>query len=365
MNALVVGGTGGTGVPIVEGLLGRGYQVTLYHTGAHEHDFSAPVEHLHGDPRARQGPERDLAGRTFDLAISLYGRLRNIQGALRGRVGKLVAITGGPVYRNFRRRGTPGLPLPIPEDAPVYTDPEEDRHGYLVAVGEAAVMAGHHEGHFRAAIVRYPKVYGPREDNPFEWCVMRRILDQRRHIIAPADGLYLRQRGFVDNVAHMVLLAAESPAADGHIYNAGDERVLPLKAWVDLIARTMGAAIELVEMPLAAVPFLDPYLSSGAGYKSYVGHHSTLFDFTRARVDLGYRDIVSLEEAMRRTVAWLLEHRPQPRGPEERSTGDRFDYDLEDRVIASYRGWLEEVAQLWPEDLRDAEGGEERRSGSY
>jgi len=361
MRALVIGGTGPTGVCIVEGLLERGYQVSIYHTGAHEVSFSAPVAHLHGNPRDRSCLERDLAPLSFDLAISTYGRLRHIEQVLRGRVGKLVAITGGPVYRDFRRRGSLGLPLPIPEDAPVYQDPEEDLHGYLIALGEREVMEAHQQGHYRASIVRYPKVYGPREDNPFEWSVIRRVLDGRTHIIAPADGLYLRQRGYVENVAHLVLLAATRPEADGHIYNAGDERSLTLRAWIALIARTMGSSLEIVELPLAAVPFLDPDYSNGAGYKSYAGHHSTLFDFSRARIDLGYRDPVPLDEAMRRTVEWLLAQRPAPGDAAERKIGDRFDYALEDRVIASYRGWLTDVAQLWPEELRDAQGGEGRR----
>ena len=36
MKALVIGGTGPTGPYIVEGLLRRGYEVTIYHRGTHE-----------------------------------------------------------------------------------------------------------------------------------------------------------------------------------------------------------------------------------------------------------------------------------------------------------------------------------------
>jgi nucleoside-diphosphate-sugar epimerase len=36
MNALVVGGTGPTGPFIVNGLLQRGYKVTIFHRGTHE-----------------------------------------------------------------------------------------------------------------------------------------------------------------------------------------------------------------------------------------------------------------------------------------------------------------------------------------
>ena len=47
-TALVVGGTGPTGPHIVNGLLERGYQVAILHTGAHESDeIPASVEHIH------------------------------------------------------------------------------------------------------------------------------------------------------------------------------------------------------------------------------------------------------------------------------------------------------------------------------
>ncbi len=49
MNALVIGGTGATGPTIIEGLLDRGYAVTIFHSGQHEVSFTRPVEHIHGD----------------------------------------------------------------------------------------------------------------------------------------------------------------------------------------------------------------------------------------------------------------------------------------------------------------------------
>ena len=40
MNALVLGGTGPTGPYIVNGLLERGYRVTIMHGGFHEVEFA-------------------------------------------------------------------------------------------------------------------------------------------------------------------------------------------------------------------------------------------------------------------------------------------------------------------------------------
>ena len=77
MRALVVGGTGPTGPFLVQGLLQRGYQVTILHRGTHEVPEIPPeVEHIHTDPHFRDSLDQALAGRAFDLAIATYGRLR-------------------------------------------------------------------------------------------------------------------------------------------------------------------------------------------------------------------------------------------------------------------------------------------------
>jgi len=50
-RALVIGGTGPTGVHIVQGLVARGYAVAILHRGLHETEATPPeVEHLHADP---------------------------------------------------------------------------------------------------------------------------------------------------------------------------------------------------------------------------------------------------------------------------------------------------------------------------
>ena len=50
-TAVVIGGTGPTGPYVVNGLIDRGFQVTILHTGRHETDLIGPeVEHIHTDP---------------------------------------------------------------------------------------------------------------------------------------------------------------------------------------------------------------------------------------------------------------------------------------------------------------------------
>jgi len=89
MKALVIGGTGPTGHLVVNGLLGRGYSVAMLHTGKHEvAEIPPEVEHIHTDPFSEEALRQALDGRTFDLTLAAYGRLRRIAEVMKGRTGQ-------------------------------------------------------------------------------------------------------------------------------------------------------------------------------------------------------------------------------------------------------------------------------------
>src|SRR5256886_14968640 len=95
MKALVIGGTGPTGPFIVNGLLQRGYKVAIFHRGTHEIPEILPeVEHIHGDPHFRETIDEALAGRTFDLTVATYGRIRLVAEAMVGKTGRFIGIGG-------------------------------------------------------------------------------------------------------------------------------------------------------------------------------------------------------------------------------------------------------------------------------
>ena len=107
MKALVVGGTGPTGPFIIQGLLERGFEVTIYHRGFHEMDDMPPVRHhLHGDPFDLDALQNDFHGLSYDLVVGMYGRLRHVAAAMVGKTAKLVGIGGAaslPAPAAYRR----------------------------------------------------------------------------------------------------------------------------------------------------------------------------------------------------------------------------------------------------------------------
>ena len=340
MKALVVGGTGPTGPYIVNGLLERGYDVAIFHRGTHEIDEIPPeVEHIHGDPHFLETIEESLDGRTFDLAIATYGRIRFLAQALVGKVGRFISVGGVASYRGYlepERLSPAGMPSPVTENAPVVTSETEHRFSSLIAQTEQAVL----DHHPAAAHFRYPYVYGPRQLIPREWSIVRRILDRRPHMIVADGGLTLTTHGFSANLAHSVLLAADNATASaGQIYNCGDEQQFTFGQIVQMICKKMNHEFDLISMPYDLALPARPYVSEQTT-------HHRLMDTSKIRNELGYRDVNPVEEALGLTVDWLLGNQPEPGGEIEQRLQDRFDYVGEDRVIKTWKKAIEQLAEV-------------------
>ncbi len=331
MKALVIGGTGPTGHLIVNGLVRRGYQVAMLHTGRHELEEIPPsVEHVHTDPFSEEALRRSLRNRSFDLTIAAYGRLRRIAEVMVDRTERFISIGGVPAYRGYMNPSVmrpEGLPVPTAEDAPVVPVENEDPKGWRVAQSEAAVF----KHHPNAVHFRYPFLYGPYQIAPREWCVVRRIIDGRKSIILPEDGLSLNHSGYVDNAAHSVLLAVDKPgAASGQIYNCGDEHLLTLRQMVEIIAVSLGHQLEIVSMPWRFALPARPLIA-----QPWTTHR--VLDLTKIKTQLGYADVTPPERGLALTARWLRDNPLERGGAGEKILQDPFDYRAEDELIAAWK----------------------------
>jgi len=326
MKALVVGGTGPTGPYILKGLMQRGYEVAMLHRGAHELPENPPeIEHIHSDPHFSETLEEGLKGRDFDLVIATYGRIRLVAEALIGKTPRLIAVGGAVGYRGMMQpqmNTPPGMPIPTREEAQGIASREEFEFGWLIRQTEEAVMAQHAAGHYNATMFRYPMVYGPNSIRSLEWHIIKRVQAKRRQIILPEGGLTVLSRGYAENMAQAVLLAADKPQASaGKIYNCADEQGLSVAHWVQMIARAMDWEFEICSLP-------GSYAYSAADFLLY--HNSVnhqIMDIAAIRQDLGYRDVVPIQQAIPRTIAWMLEHRPDP---------VPVDFTMEDQLLKVY-----------------------------
>ncbi|MBI2165473.1 MAG: NAD-dependent dehydratase [Chloroflexi bacterium] len=331
-TALVVGGTGPTGPHIVNGLLGRGYEVSVLHGGFHEVEFAVPVEHIHTDPHFKETLEVGVDKRKWwDLMIFTYGRLRIGVEVAKGRTGRFIGVgtVDGVARTTDPRWGLLGKPFNVREE---FLVPESDmvnaKMGARIAEAREAVFQAHRDGHYNATYIGYPVIYGPRAQAPKDWCIVRRILDGRRRLIIADGGSQVLHRGYAENVAHGLLLAVDRPdAAAGRDFVVKDQRQYNLRQRIETIAKYMGHEWEMVDMPWEFGVPSRPYTP---------GRDPWVRDTGRIETELGYRDVVPMEAALKKTVDWLLEGRPEPGGEVETQIGDPFDYEKEDQIIDAW-----------------------------
>jgi nucleoside-diphosphate-sugar epimerase len=326
MNILVIGGTGQTGPLVLQGLLDQGHTVAILHSGRHEPPLP-PVEHIHADAHFAESIEPALDGRKFDAAICMYGRAQVVADALKGKVGRLISISGARYYygRPDDPRWGPIGARVASEESPFSDDVDTDRLGQRVFATEQAVMAHQPAGDYDVTILRFPGIYGPTSILPADWGFVRRILDGRTSLLMPDGGLMLRSRAYRSNAAHAVLLAVEkADEARGEIFNVADEPPeLSLGQTVLAMARALGREVDFVDCP--------GWLAHRV-YGGQIGFHQVL-DTSKIRERLGYTDKVPLLEALADTATWWRDNPPERGGEVEQKLGDAFDYEAEDRLI--------------------------------
>jgi nucleoside-diphosphate-sugar epimerase len=125
-------------------------------------------------------------------------------------------------------------------------------------------------------------------------------------------------RGYVENVAAAIVLAAVDPRAAGRVYNVGEGESLTELEWAERIAAAAGWSGRFVKLPAAQMP---PHLLLPGN----TDQHWTI-DTTRIREELGYREPVPQADAIRRTIEW------ERANPAE-SSPHAFDYGAEDAAL--------------------------------
>jgi nucleoside-diphosphate-sugar epimerase len=339
VKALLIGGTGPTGPHLVAGLLKRGCEVTILHRGVHEPPDLPDVEHIHADPHFAESLTSGVGARRFDLVLATYGRLKVIAEVFERRCDQLVGVGGVPVYAGFvtPENAVPyGARILAREDGPLAdrcVPPSPFAMRLLRA--EQAVLHRAARGVYRATIVRYPQIYGPRNAVPWEWAVVRRVRDGRQRMVLPDDGLWLLSRCAARNAAAAVLAVVDHPeAADGRAYNCADRDQFSVRQWAELVAGYAGGALEFVGVPSELAP------STLAELLPPSGRPHMLADASAISSELGYVETVPAQVALQETVRWLMAN--PVRSSDYPAYPAVFDYAAEDHLIATYR-----LAKQW------------------
>jgi nucleoside-diphosphate-sugar epimerase len=175
------------------------------------------------------------------------------------------------------------------------------------------------EGGPECVIVRPPWFYGP-DQPPRQTLFFTMIKNGKAPIVG--SGNNMRSMAYVDNLSEGLLLAAYVERAAGQTYWIADRRPYSMNEIIDTVERLLETEFHLkvahkrMRLPNAAseVAFLaDNFFQSLGMYQQKIHVLSEMnktiaCSIAKAEAELGYDPKVSLEEGMRRSLAFCVEH---------------------------------------------------------
>jgi len=288
MRVLVIGGTRSIGPHVVRELVDAGHSVAVYHRGSNESDLPQSVTHFHSPKATMPVLEFTPEAIAFAPEVILHmipmgeADTKAALDAFRNATKRMVAISSGDVYRAYgvfmNSEAGEIEPTPLHEDAAlranlypyrkIAASTDSLEYHYDKILVERAAL---HDAKVVGTVLRLPKVYGSHDNND-----LATVYRYRHH---PS---WRWTHGYVENVAHAIALAVMNDKAAGKIYNVG-EAVAPTVA--ERLAALPPSDVAIDERP---ANFLQ----------------DIVYDTSRIREELGYREVVRYEEGLRRTLQW-------------------------------------------------------------
>jgi nucleoside-diphosphate-sugar epimerase len=340
VHILIIGGTRFVGPPLVRCLHDQGHTLYLFHRTPSPIELPPAVQHILGD-RYRLADYTDIFRAirpdvVIDMIPLTEADAQAVMDRFSGIAGRVVAISSQDVYRAFGRVNgiEPGPPDPVPltEDSPLrerlYPYRNETPRAsddvwrwmddYDKILVERAVMS---DPDLPGTLLRLPMIYGPGDYQHRIYPYLKRMDDGRPAILMNEQAARWRwTRGYVENIAAGIALAATESRATERVYNLGDMPTLSIKDWIQEIGQVADWHGKIVTAPDYQLP---EELKSRAGMEQHLD-----VDSSRIRRELGFEPPIPRDEALRRAIDWERDHPPS-----QVNSAD-FDYATEDAILS-------------------------------
>jgi nucleoside-diphosphate-sugar epimerase len=187
---------------------------------------------------------------------------------------------------------------------------------------EQIVQKAYDRGDLATVMVRAPWFYGPYQP-PRQSQFFRTIRRGRFPLVG--DGSQRRSMAYTDNLVQGLLRAEVADKAPGNAYWVADARPYPLAEILATVRRALEAeglptsgpaTLRLPRVAARAAERADTLLQARGRYVQPLHvlgelNHTIACDISRARDELGYEPTVALEEGMRASIRWCVDHGEQ------------------------------------------------------
>ncbi len=308
MRILILGGTKFVGPHVVRELAAHGHDVTIFHRGEHELDLPSTVRHVHGDFAHFDQHVEALRALKPEVLIDMVP-FRAEDGrrvlAFSGIARRSVVLSSCDVYLAYGRlvRTEPGDPEPVPltEDSRLREKLSTGGENYNKPAVEKLAAS---DPDLPCTILRLPAIHGPGDYQHRLYRYVKRMADNRPAILIDQNVRdWNWKRGYVEDIAHAVALAATDDRATGRIYNVADEKHYTEFEWATRLAKAMNYSGKVLSVPSAEVP---KSLQADIDTRQQM-----ILDSTRIRRELGFKEIIPEDVALRRTIEWELANPPK------------------------------------------------------
>lgn len=315
-KTIITGGVGFIGSNLAQRLVSEGAQVTLVDSLLPEYGgnllnikpIQTQVTLNISDVRDEHSMKYLIQGQ--DYLFNLAGQNSHVDSMQNPHADLEINARAQLSILEACRKYNPGIKIVFSSTRQVYGKPQslpvDERHplcpvdvnGINKLAGEWYHILYNNVYGIRTAVLRLTNTYGPRmrvkdARQTFLGIWIRQILEGKT-ISVYGDGKQIRDFNYVDDVIEALLLAALSEDANGEIFNLGAEDPINLKDTAELLIRAHGSG------KFELVPF--PAERKAIDIGDYYG------DYRKIRSRLGWKPRVSLEDGLKRTIAYYQQH---------------------------------------------------------
>jgi nucleoside-diphosphate-sugar epimerase len=336
MKVLVLGGTGVISRAIVNRLLDKGHEVTIFNRGTRTLAFGKPVREITGDRQDRVGFESGMRNESFDAVIDMIcfneADARSTLAAFQGRTDHIVVCSSVAAYK--RPYGT----VPTVESAESLNDDPTFSYAYHKAEAERVLGEANRSQEVPVTIIRPSLTYGEGAANVGVLRQNYGIVDRIRKgkpLVMFGDGNTPWSFTFAPDLAKAFVGVLGNPQTYGQAYHACSEERC---RWEDLyleFGKVLGIEPHIVHIPSELLRLANPDLFSHLYFeKSFVG----LFDNSKIRsVVPDFFCNISLHQGLKMMVEWF---------EREAAQVDPAKDALEDRLVGLHAGWKRQIQTL-------------------